>query len=70
MANRMLWNIAAFWELKHIVTWIIMAMGIIVGMGLASERRCYYVMASLIGNAHTQNDPCLTMMNNPFSTFN
>ena len=31
--------------------------GIILGMGSANERRWYYVMPSLIGRAHTQNDP-------------
>ena len=30
---------------------------IILGMGSASERRRYYVTPSLIGRAHTQNDP-------------
>ena len=33
--------------------------GIILGMGLASERWRYNVMSSLIGWAHTQNDPCI-----------
>ena len=28
------------------------------GMGPANERRCYYVTHSLVGWAHTQNDPC------------
>ena len=27
-------------------------------MGSANERRRYYVTPSLIGEAHTQNDPC------------
>ena len=34
------------------------ASGIILGMGSANERWCYSVMSSLIGWAHTQNDPC------------
>ena len=33
--------------------------GIIQNMGSANERRCYIVMAPLIGWAHTQNDPIL-----------
>ena len=32
-------------------------LGIILGMGLANERRRYYVTPPLIGRAHTQNDP-------------
>ena len=32
--------------------------GIILCMCPAIERRCYNVMSSLIGWAHTQNDPC------------
>ena len=32
--------------------------GIILGMGTANGRRRYYVTPSLIGWAHTQNDPC------------
>ena len=35
--------------------------GIIVDMGLANERRHYFVTFSLIGRAYTQNDPCLYM---------
>ena len=31
--------------------------GIIMGMGSANERRHYCVTPSLIGRAHTQNDP-------------
>ena len=31
--------------------------GIILGMGSANESRRYYVTPSLIGQAHTQNDP-------------
>ena len=30
----------------------------ILGMSLADERRRYNVTSSLIGWAHTQNDPC------------
>ena len=33
--------------------------GIILCMRLANERRRYYVMLSLMGKAHSQNDPCL-----------
>ena len=33
------------------------SVGIILGMGLANERRHYIVMPPLIGWAHTQNDP-------------
>ena len=29
-------------------------------MCLANERQCYFVMSSLIGWAHTQNDPCIS----------
>ena len=36
---------------------LICVSGIILGMGLAKERRRYYVTPSLIGRAHTQNDP-------------
>ena len=32
--------------------------GIILGVGLANERRRYIVTSSLIGWAHTQNGPC------------
>ena len=32
--------------------------GIILRMGSANERRHYYMMPSLIGQARTQNDPC------------
>ena len=31
---------------------------IMLSMASANERRCYIVMPSLIGWAHTQNDPC------------
>ena len=31
--------------------------GIILGVGSANERKCNYVTPSLIGWAHTQNDP-------------
>ena len=31
---------------------------VILGMGSANGRRCFYVTPSLIGRAHTQNDPC------------
>ena len=31
--------------------------GIILVMGSANKRRCYYVTPSLIGRAHTHNDP-------------
>ena len=33
--------------------------GIILGMDSADERQRYNVMLSLIGWAHTQNDPCI-----------
>ena len=36
--------------------------GIILGMGLANERRHCYVMPPLIGQTHTQNDPCSGMI--------
>ena len=43
--------------------------GIILGMGLANERCCYIVMASLIGWAHTQNDPrCDLSVNNKWQS--
>ena len=32
--------------------------GIILCMGAANERRRYIITSSLIGCAHTQNDPC------------
>ena len=32
---------------------------IILGMGSANERRCYIVTSSLIGWAHSHNDPCI-----------
>ena len=35
--------------------------GIILGMGSANERWRYIVMSSLIGWAHTQNDPWVTL---------
>ena len=34
--------------------------GIILGMGSANERRCYNVMSSLIGWAHSKSDPWTT----------
>ena len=36
--------------------------GIILGMGLANERWCYNVTLSLIGWAHTQNDPYMNVV--------
>ena len=39
--------------------------GIILGMGSANERWHYNVMSSLIGWAHTQNDPCESIWNLP-----
>ena len=38
--------------------WQVSNPGIILGMGSSNERRRYYVTPSLIGWAHTQNDPC------------
>ena len=35
---------------------------IILGMGLASERRHYIVMSSLTGRAHTQYDPLIDLV--------
>ena len=40
-----------------------MQSGIILGMGSANERRRYYVTPSLIGRAHTQNDPSMLPAN-------
>ena len=37
--------------------WQSLYVGIILGMGSTNERRHYIVMSSLIGWAHTQNDP-------------
>ena len=37
--------------------------GIILGMGLANERRCYIVMPPQIGWAHIQNDPDIIIIN-------
>ena len=42
---------SCFGQSKHVVV------GIILGMGSAYERRCCCVTSSLIGWAHTQNDP-------------
>ena len=36
---------------------------IILSMRLANGRRCYIVTSSLIGWAHTQNDPCTVYYN-------
>ena len=36
--------------------------GIILGMGSANKRRRYYVMPSLIGWAHIENDPCISIV--------
>ena len=33
--------------------------GIILGMGSANEMGHYYVMPSVIGCTHMQNDPCI-----------
>ena len=38
--------------------------GIILCMHTANERWCYSVTPSLIGLAHTQNDPCLSRSDN------
>ena len=35
--------------------------GIILGMGSANKRRRYNLTPSLIGWAHTQNNPCFTI---------
>ena len=35
--------------------------GIIMGMGLANEKRHYYIIPLVIGWAHTQNDPCISL---------
>ena len=43
----------------YLLKGLFMCVGIILGMGSANERRCYIVMSSLIGWAHTQNDPCV-----------
>ena len=42
---------------KHTQVDCISLSGIILWMGPANERRCYIVMASLIGWAYSQNDP-------------
>ena len=40
--------------------WIpVICSGIILFMCPANKRQCYIVMSSLIGWAHTQNDPCI-----------
>ena len=44
-----------FWQ--HWDCKCIRNVGIIWGMGSASERRCYIVTSSLIGSAHIQKDP-------------
>ena len=36
--------------------------GIILSMDSANDRGCYYVMPALIGRAHTQNDPCTSVI--------
>ena len=41
--------------------------GIILGMGLANERRRYYVTPSLIGWAHTQNDDWIYILHEMYS---
>ena len=38
--------------------------GIILGMCPANERRSYNVTAFLIGWVHTQNDPCMAIIDN------
>ena len=61
-------NVSIWWRPFAVITWIIVdqdvwchiaSPGIILCMGPANER-CYFVMSSPIGWAHTQNDPCIT----------
>ena len=69
---RLLWDvhISIIWRIKHLrnitnpvpcfpLTLIYhpATKGIILGMGLANEKRCYYETLSFIGWIHTQNDP-------------
>ena len=51
-----LWSASRILMLTVMVTW---APRIILSMGSANERRCHIVTLSLIGWAHTQNDPGL-----------
>ena len=44
--------------------------GIILGMGWANERWCYIVTSSLIGWAHTQNDPRIIVILNTNNNLN
>ena len=48
-------------EHRHVQWWSSFGhiSGVILGMGLANERRRYNVTSSLIGWPHTQNDPCI-----------
>ena len=40
--------------------------GIILGIGSANESRRYIVLSSLIGWAHTQNNPCCRLQSPPY----
>ena len=46
-------------KIIHLMPNLYNVSGIIQGMGLANERRCYIVTASLILRAHTQYDTCV-----------
>ena len=47
-------------------SWDIAFTEIILGMGSANERWCYFVTSSLIGWAYTQNDHCFIMMSDVY----
>ena len=53
-------NALLFSVYVQVSCFLITIWGITLAMGSANERRCYIVTPSLIGHAHTQNDPCFT----------
>ena len=59
LINRNVFILTASWALKlsTIDDKAVRNTGIILGMDLANERRCYCVTPSLTGRAHTQDDP-------------
>ena len=46
------------------VSWYLYGGGIVLGMGSANEWKCYIETSSLIGCAHTSNDPCVQASRN------
>ena len=52
------------WMIILVVKWDFVYPGIILSMGFANGRRCYIITPSLVGWAHTQNDPFVPEVEN------